>query len=79
MEGYLSVKIFAEKWQLKPRRVREMCAEGKLSGAVKNGRDWSIPEDTERPIDGRVTSGAYVNWRKSTKIHRGLLVPINEA
>ena len=30
-----------------------MCAEGKLPGAVKFGRDWAIPVDAKRPSDGR--------------------------
>lgn len=44
-----------------------MCAEGHIPGAVKFGRSWAIPEDAEKPVDGRVTTGEYKNWRKSAK------------
>lgn len=44
-----------------------MCADGLIPGAVKFGRSWAIPEDAEKPVDGRVTTGEYKNWRKGTK------------
>ena len=53
IEGYTTVKDIAEKWNIKPRTVQIMCAEGKLPGAVKFGRDWAIPVDAKRPSDGR--------------------------
>lgn len=56
IEGYTTVKDIAEKWNIKPRTVQIMCAEGKLPGVVKFGRDWAIPVDAKRPRDGR-TSG----------------------
>lgn len=46
------------------RRVQKMCADGKISGASKFGRDWAIPKDVEKPSDGRVTTGGYKDWRK---------------
>ena len=44
-----------------------MCAEGRIEGAKKFGRDWAIPADVEKPKDGRVTTGEYKNWRKNAK------------
>lgn len=35
----------------------------RADGAVKFGRDWAVPMDTEKPEDGRVTTGEYKNWR----------------
>lgn len=64
IEGYKSIKDIAEEWRITPRRVRAMCAAGKIKNSVKFGRDWMIPTDAERPIDGRVTEGKYKNWRK---------------
>lgn len=55
IEGYTTVKDIAEKWNIKPRTVQIMCADGKIPGAVKFGRDWAIPVETKRPIDGRNT------------------------
>lgn len=54
IEGYTTVKNIAEKWNIKPRTVQIMCAEGKIPGAVKFGRDWAIPVDVKRPLDNRI-------------------------
>ncbi len=67
IEGYTTVKEIAERWDLKPRTVQIMCAEGRIEGAVKFGRDWAIPKDAARPGDGRVTSGEYKDYRKNKK------------
>lgn len=55
IEGYTTVKDIAEKWNVKPRTVQIMCAEGKIPGAMKFGRDWAVPVDAKRPIDGRTS------------------------
>ena len=64
MEGFLTIKDVAEKWNITGRQVQKMCSDGKIPGASKFGKAWAIPEDVEKPIDGRITSGKYVNWRK---------------
>ena len=28
------------------------------------GKSWAIPVDAERPVDGRITTGEYINWKK---------------
>lgn len=66
MKGYLTIKEIAEKWNLTARRVQILCVEGKIPGASKFGKVWAIPEDAEKPADGRITTGAYVNWRKKS-------------
>lgn len=53
---FLSVADIAEKWNLTPRRVRMLCAEGKIKGAYLTGKTWNIPEDAKQPADGRVAS-----------------------
>ena len=50
---YMTVKQAAEKWEISDRRVRILCAEGKVSGAIREGRRWMIPVDTRKPADGR--------------------------
>ena len=61
---YLTIKETAEKWELTVRRVQKMCSDGKIEGAIKFGRDWAIPQGAQRPVDGRITTGEYRNWRK---------------
>lgn len=67
MNEYLTIKETAEKWDITPRWVQKMCADGRVQGAKKFGRDWAIPAESEKPADGRVTTGEYKNWRKSSK------------
>lgn len=64
MDGFMTIKETAEKWNLCERRVQKMCAEGKIEGVEKFGNAWVIPVDAKRPVDGRVTTGEYRNWRK---------------
>ena len=33
---------------------------------MKFGNAWAIPEEAEKPQDGRIISGSYKNWRKKT-------------
>ena len=40
---YLSCADTAEKLRITVRRVQQMCKQGELPGAVKDGRTWLIP------------------------------------
>ena len=53
---FMTVKQAAEKWGISDRRVRILCAEGKVSGAYQQGRGWKIPIDAVKPADGRFKS-----------------------
>ena len=53
---FMTVKQAAEKWGLSDRRVRILCAEGKIPGAFQEGRRWKIPKDAVKPTDGRFKS-----------------------
>ena len=50
----------AKVWNVTERTVSALCKSGKIPGAVKKGKSWQIPDDAERPVDGRVSSGNYV-------------------
>ena len=50
---YMKLKDAAEKWGISIRRVQILCAQGRISGAVRLGRDWMIPVNADRPTDGR--------------------------
>lgn len=52
--NYIKASQAAEKWGISPRRVRMLCAEGKIEGAVQKGKLYMIPEDAQKPADGRV-------------------------
>lgn len=50
---YISTKETSEKWGISDRRVRVLCNEGRIEGAIKVGRNWSIPSSSIKPIDAR--------------------------
>ena len=50
---YMTVKEAAKKWNISDRRVRILCAEGKIPGVTHEGRSWMIPKDAKKPEDGR--------------------------
>ena len=64
MDGYMTIKEAADKWNVTPRRVQALCTENRIDGAIKFGRDWAIPINADKPADKRIKSGTYKNWRK---------------
>jgi excisionase family DNA binding protein len=57
---YMTVKQVAEQWDISDRRVRLLCAEGKIDGVIRKGRSYLIPTDTLKPIDGRSLRGKAI-------------------
>lgn len=53
---FMTAKQAAEKWGLSDRRVRILCAEGKIPGAFQERRGWKIPVEAAKPADGRFKS-----------------------
>ncbi len=49
----MSSKEASEKWGVSDRRVRVLCSEGRIEGALKIGRNWSVPFDAVKPVDAR--------------------------
>ena len=58
--NYLSIRQTAAKWGLSVRRIQVLCAEGRISGAVRIGYSWAIPDNAEKPADARIKSGRYI-------------------
>lgn len=50
---YIKVKEAADRWGISPRRVRVLCAEGKIEGVVRSGKLYLIPENAAKPVDKR--------------------------
>ena len=50
----------ALEWDVTPRAVNVMCKNGRIEGAIKEKGSWLIPDDAEKPIDGRISTGKYV-------------------
>jgi Fic family protein len=49
----MTTKEASLKWGISDRRIRILCTEGKIEGAIKIGRNWSVPSDVMKPIDNR--------------------------
>lgn len=50
---YIGTKEAAERWGISERRIRVLCRNGKIDGAVLDGKTWQIPNDAKKPADGR--------------------------
>ena len=48
--GYMTIREAAGKWELTPRRVQQLCQNGEIEGAVKEGRSWMIREDVSYQV-----------------------------
>lgn len=50
---YLKVSDISEKWNIKERKITDLCREGRIAGAKKIGKNWLIPSDAIKPLDKR--------------------------
>ena len=65
---YLTAKQFSEIWGITERRIIKLCSENRINGAIKNGKIWTIPEDTLKPSDKRFNIYQYINNEKRVMI-----------
>ena len=49
----ISAEVIAKRWNLSTRRVNQLCKNGEIIGAQKDGKSWVVPENVQRPIDKR--------------------------
>ena len=55
---YLTVRETAEKWNLSPRMVQQLCTAGRIPDAQKFGKSWAIPADGGSPSEGTLALGS---------------------
>ena len=72
--GYLSIKQTSEKWQISARWINDLCAKGRIPGAIKIGSYWAIPEDAVRPKDERIKSGRYIKTDSKQEVSEGEVI-----
>lgn len=58
---YMTVKQASEQWGISDRRIRLLCAEGRIEGVVRDGRSYLIPADALKPIDRRSLRGKNIS------------------
>lgn len=72
-----SCKQIAREWNLSERTINDLCKKGKISGAIKSGRRWQIPDNAVRPVDGRVSNRRYIK-KKDTCEKKSLPIGISD-
>lgn len=50
---YLTSNEIAQKWNISSRRVRILCGERRVEGAIQKGILWLIPSNTQKPQELR--------------------------
>ena len=73
---YIKVSRAAEKWGISTRRVRLLCAEGKIEGVIRKGKLYFIPEDAKKPEDGRLTKHSILDEIEQKKERLSSLRPL---
>ena len=48
---YITANEIATKWLISSRRVRKLCEEGRVEGALQKANLWLIPSSTPKPIE----------------------------
>ena len=46
---FISVKEAAARWKVSDRVVRRYCTQGRIMGAIRDGKSWLIPDDATKP------------------------------
>ncbi len=71
MADKITAQQVAEKWKMTVRNVQDLCKRGRIPGAERKGRDWMIPADAQRPIDGRSKEGKAA--KENSALHQPLI------
>lgn len=73
---YMKVSKAAEKWGISTRRVRTLCAEGKIPGVIRMGNLYMIPENALKPLDGRKSRAGVLSDIDQKKARLNELRPL---
>lgn len=75
---YSSVSEIAIKWEITERAVRKHCADGRVAGAILQGKTWLIPENAVKPARKKREDATpktlldILVEEKNTKLHGGI-------
>ena len=75
---YSSVSEIAIKWDITERAVRKYCAEGRVAGAIIQGKTWLIPENAVKPARKKREDATpktlldILAEEKNAKLHGGI-------
>lgn len=75
----MTTKKASELWGISDRRVRILCAKGKIDGAELIGKTWYIPDNAVKPADGRIKSfSSYLSKIEKLKMELDKKRPLTE-
>ncbi len=75
---YISVEEAAHAWQISGRSVRNYCAQGRVEGALLEGKTWKIPTTAQKPdrkprhSDAKDTLLAFLKREKEAGLKGGI-------
>ena len=75
---YISVEEAAHIWQVSERSVRNYCAQGRVEGALLEGKTWKIPTTAQKPdrmprhSDAKETLLAFLKREKEACLKGGI-------
>ena len=49
MEGFMTTKEAAEKWNISVRQVQNHCKSGRIKDVLRVGTNYLIPKDAMKP------------------------------
>lgn len=75
---YISVEEASKLWELSIRSVRNYCAQGRVPGALLEGKTWKIPSNAEKPdrktrhIEAENNLLAFLKREKESSLKGGI-------
>ena len=67
MNGYISVKEAAERWDISVRQVQKLCGAGRVDGVIQFSGTWAIPENAPKPTRTAVSKPGVKKLAEATK------------
>ena len=64
---YITANEMAEKWNISSRRIRILCNEGRVEGAVQKGNLWLIPITADKPKEFRRGRKSFLTKTNNTE------------
>ena len=49
MNGYISVRDAATRWNITERQVQKLCVMGRIKGVTRFANAWAIPAEAPKP------------------------------
>lgn len=74
MAAMMTIKDASSLWGISARRINTLCKTGRIPGAYKDGKQWFIPADAQKPADNRFKYGSSptVTFQKKLPLPIGI-------